>query len=124
MLLPFTPILAALSASAPIYKGKLSDIDMRWTVISQSVDCRTPEERDPTNKNYIPKSRYSTMNHYLSDHMYVKDKHFDTIQYRVNPDHMEYLKKQGGLDDRLAFHIASLFVRDPVPTYDNEFDEE
>lgn len=33
-LLPFTPILATLSASAPIYKGKLADIDMRWTVIS------------------------------------------------------------------------------------------
>jgi glutamate--cysteine ligase catalytic subunit len=32
--LPFTPILAALSASAPIFKGKLADIDLRWTVIS------------------------------------------------------------------------------------------
>ena len=52
--------------------------------------------------------------------MYVKDKHFDTIQYKVNQDHVEYLKKEGGLDERLAFHIASLFVRDPVPTYDNE----
>lgn len=64
------------------------------------------------------------MNHYLSDHMYVKDKHFDTVQYKVDSEHMEYLKKQGGLDDRLAFHIASLFVRDPVPTYDNELSEE
>ena len=26
------------------------------------------------------------------------------------------------MDKRLAFHIASLFVRDPIPTYDNEFD--
>jgi glutamate--cysteine ligase catalytic subunit len=33
-LLPFTPILGALSASAPIYKGQLSDNDFRWTVIS------------------------------------------------------------------------------------------
>lgn len=47
MLLPFTPILAALSSNGPIYKGKLADIDLRWTVISQSVDCRTVEERDP-----------------------------------------------------------------------------
>ena len=122
-LLPFTPILAALSASAPIYKGKLSDIDMRWTVISQSVDCRTEEERDPTHKNYIPKSRYSTMNHYLSDHVYVKDKHHDTTQYKVNPEHVEYLKNEG-LDERLAFHIASLFVRDPIPTYTKELEED
>jgi glutamate--cysteine ligase catalytic subunit len=34
MLLPFTPILAALSASSPIFKGKLADIDLRWTVIA------------------------------------------------------------------------------------------
>lgn len=60
--------MAALSASAPIYKGKLADIDMRWTVISQSVDCRTEEERDPKSDKYIPKSRYSNINHYISDH--------------------------------------------------------
>jgi glutamate--cysteine ligase catalytic subunit len=89
MLLPWTPILAVLSATAPIYKGKLSDIDLRWTVIAQSVDCRTPEERDPTNtQKYIPKSRYSSINHYISNHEYVKPEHFDNIQYRVNPEHV------------------------------------
>lgn len=125
MLLPFTPILAALSCSAPIYKGKLSDVDLRWTVISQSVDCRTDAERDPNSGPdvYIPKSRYSTMNHYISKHQYVKDDYFDTPQYRVNKDHMQILMEEGGLDERFAFHIASLFVRDPIPTYDNEFDE-
>ena len=34
MFLPFTPILAALSQSAPFYKGKISDIDLRWDVIA------------------------------------------------------------------------------------------
>jgi hypothetical protein len=33
MLMPFTGIMAALSAAGPIQKGKLSDNDMRWTVI-------------------------------------------------------------------------------------------
>ena len=33
MLLPFTGIFAAISASGPIQKGKLSDNDLRWTVI-------------------------------------------------------------------------------------------
>ncbi len=36
---------------------------------------------------------------------------------------MEYLMKKGEVDKRLAFHIASLFVRDPIPTYDYEHDE-
>lgn len=77
-LLAFTPILAALSSNSPIFKGKLADIDLRWTVISQSVDCRTKEERDPQNDKHIPKSRYGTINHYLSSHEYVKDEYFDT----------------------------------------------
>jgi len=36
---------------------------------------------------------------------------------------MELLIKEGNLDKRLAFHVASLFVRDPIPTYDNEHQE-
>ena len=36
----------ALSAGSPIFKGKLADIDVRWSVIADSVDDRTPEERD------------------------------------------------------------------------------
>ena len=37
---------------------------------------------------------------------------------------MDILKEEGKIDERLAFHIASLFVRDPMPTYDVELDEE
>lgn len=37
---------------------------------------------------------------------------------------MNYLKEEGKIDERLAFHIASLFTRDPIPTYDVEIDEE
>ena len=124
MLLPFTPLLAALSASSPIFKGKLADVDLRWTVISQSVDCRTEEERDPSSFKFVPKSRYSTMNHYLSHHQYVKDVYFDTPQYKVDPNYVNLLKTEGGLDDRLAYHIASLFIRDPVPAYDYELEKE
>jgi glutamate--cysteine ligase catalytic subunit len=35
----------ALSAATPFLKGKISDFDVRWSVISQSVDDRTNEER-------------------------------------------------------------------------------
>ena len=40
MIMPFSGIMAALSAAGPIQKGKLSDNDLRWTVIEQGVDCR------------------------------------------------------------------------------------
>ena len=39
------PIMLALTAATPFYRGRVSDIDSRWTVISQAVDCRTPVER-------------------------------------------------------------------------------
>lgn len=41
---PLGPIMLALTAATPIYKGFLADTDVRWNQISRSVDCRTPEE--------------------------------------------------------------------------------
>lgn len=34
------------------------------------------------------------------------------------------MKKDNNVDDRLSYHIASLFVRDPIPTFSNEHDDE
>jgi glutamate--cysteine ligase catalytic subunit len=39
------PIMLAMTAASPIFKGLLADIDARWSVIAQSVDDRTPAER-------------------------------------------------------------------------------
>lgn len=41
---PLCPILLALTAATPIYKGFLADTDVRWNQISRSVDDRTKEE--------------------------------------------------------------------------------
>jgi glutamate--cysteine ligase catalytic subunit len=41
---PLGPILLALTAATPIYKGFLVDTDVRWNQISRAVDCRTREE--------------------------------------------------------------------------------
>lgn len=35
----------ALTAATPIVKGRLAASDVRWSLISQSVDDRTPAER-------------------------------------------------------------------------------
>lgn len=40
-----TPIMLALSAAAPIFRGYLVDVDARWKVIAGSVDDRTRQER-------------------------------------------------------------------------------
>ncbi|KAF5208706.1 putative glutamate-cysteine ligase [Clavispora lusitaniae] len=45
-LAPLTPVMLAVSAAAPIFKGFLVDQDVRWNVISGAVDDRTFAERD------------------------------------------------------------------------------
>lgn len=61
----------ALTAASPVHRGMLTDVDCRWSVISGSVDCRTQEERghEPlrNNKFVIPKSRYDSIDCYLSE---------------------------------------------------------
>lgn len=87
MLIPFTAVISALSQCSPIFKGKLSAHDFRWSSIEQSVDCRTKDERDPTHSKFIPKGRYSPVSHYLSDHEFVLssdlDTPFNTIEDKV-----------------------------------------
>ena len=41
---PIGPIMLALTAATPVYKGFLANTDVRWNQISRAVDCRTPEE--------------------------------------------------------------------------------
>jgi glutamate--cysteine ligase catalytic subunit len=44
LLSPLAPILLALTAATPVYKGFLADTDVRWNQISAAVDDRTAEE--------------------------------------------------------------------------------
>ena len=44
-LVPLGPIMLALTANTPFLRGRISDSDVRWDVIAQSVDARTAGER-------------------------------------------------------------------------------
>ena len=41
---PLGPIMLALTAATPLYKGFVADTDVRWNQISAAVDDRTPGE--------------------------------------------------------------------------------
>lgn len=43
--IPLGPVMLALTAATPIYKGILADTDARWNWIAASLDDRTPEEK-------------------------------------------------------------------------------
>uniref|UniRef100_A0A8C9WW58 Glutamate--cysteine ligase n=1 Tax=Scleropages formosus TaxID=113540 RepID=A0A8C9WW58_SCLFO len=110
------PIVMALSAASPFYRGYVSDIDCRWGVISASVDDRTREERglEPlkNNKFRIHKSRYDSIDSYLSS---CGEKYNDielTKDEEINKQLLD-----AGIDKLLAQHIAHLFIRDPLSLF-------
>lgn len=60
-----SPIMLAMTAGSPFYKGKISDWDIRWKALCDSVDDRTPSERDPNSPDFLPNSRCSEASYYL-----------------------------------------------------------
>jgi glutamate--cysteine ligase catalytic subunit len=78
--------MSALSATSPLLKGQISDHDFRWEVIEQAVDCRNDDEKNPESENFIPKSRYSTVSRYISNHSHVKDFHNDIHFKKLCPE--------------------------------------
>ncbi|KAA1063774.1 hypothetical protein PGTUg99_000151 [Puccinia graminis f. sp. tritici] len=97
------PIMMALSAAAPIFKGFLSDVDCRWDVISGAVDDRTEPERSPENL---------VISLYIADDARHRSE-YDDVLAPVDKS-IESQLIQNGLDHIMARHIAHLFIRDPL----------
>jgi glutamate--cysteine ligase catalytic subunit len=135
-----SPIMLALTASTPILRGRLVDTDVRWGVISASVDDRTPAERGVEGgaggddsmagqgSRRLYKSRYASISSYLhfcrrrpDNPMYVLD-HYNDIPCPTDPATEERLLKEG-LDAALAHHVAHLFVRDPLVIFEGRTSE-
>eukprot|EP00494_Astrolonche_serrata_P029917 UN30184 len=114
-----TPIMMALSASTPFYRGFISDIDCRWTVISQSVDDRTEAERGVKKEKgvkEISKSRYDTIDYYICECQKRLQNGWNDIDLVYDEKAYKQLI-EGKVDDRLAKHIAHLWIRDPLVIY-------
>ena len=112
-LIPFTSIFLALSSCSPFYKGKISNYDNRWSVISQSVDDRNDDERNINSNKFIYKSRYSHCYSYISDTKFSHDFNNDYKKFPINESYYNELIK-GGLSKKLSMHFANLLVRDPL----------
>mmetsp|Transcript_1775 Transcript_1775/g.1953 ORF Transcript_1775/g.1953 Transcript_1775/m.1953 type:complete len:319 (+) Transcript_1775:972-1928(+) len=70
----------------------------------------------------MPKSRYSGMNHYLSDHPNFKGERLnDGIKLNINQEWYDRLK-EAGMSDRLAYHFASLFCHDSLVIFKDRID--
>lgn len=116
---PIGPILLALTAATPIYKGFLADTDVRWNQISRAVDDRTPEElgEEPlkTSRWRIPKSRYASNSTYISQDVRLRPEYHDPNL--VIDEALKARLMEGGMDGLLATHFAHLFIRDPIVVF-------
>ncbi|GAV03361.1 hypothetical protein RvY_13795 [Ramazzottius varieornatus] len=117
------PLLLSLSAAAPIYRGKLSDVDCRWDVISGSVDDRTDEEKGLTPREnarfIIPKSRYGSVDYYISP----LGEGYNDIPL-VHDEQLWREMVDAGIDSQLAKHVAHLFIRDPVSLFSEKINQD
>jgi len=114
----FSSIMLPLSASCAIFKGKLADVDVRWNLLGDSVDCRTPEERDPNHPEFLPKTRWSTISRYISNRPQCKEEYND-VEYPLSQEIMTFAREQAqelavDLDEPLVKHLGFLFTQDPL----------
>ncbi|KAG8714672.1 hypothetical protein FRC09_017370 [Ceratobasidium sp. 395] len=120
-LIPMAPVLMALTASSPAYRGYLSDVDCRWGVLSDSIDERTDEEKGlkplKHNKYVIPKPRYSGVDMYISPDL-KNGPEYNNISVPFDQDIYDRLR-QNNVDDLLAKHFAHIFIRDPLCVFSN-----
>ncbi|KAJ2506367.1 glutamate--cysteine ligase, partial [Coemansia sp. RSA 2052] len=114
-------VMMSLSASSPVFRGYLADVDCRWNVIAAAVDDRTLEERGkaPLDKDrfVIPKSRYGTIDTFLGS----SDGHFkpeyNDLGLVYDKDIYQHLASSG-IDDLMAKHVSHLFIRDPLVIFE------
>lgn len=122
---PLGPILLALTAATPVYKGFLADTDVRWNQISRAVDDRTPEElgeKPLKNDRWrLPKSRYASNSTYISQDPRLRREYLDPDL--VYDKDLKQRLLDGGMDDLLATHFAHLFIRDPIVVFAEDLKE-
>ena len=178
-LAPLTPVMLALSAASPIFKGFLVDQDVRWNVISGAVDDRTfAEENSEPYPGYdlfggldvpellkqhvqslgggrgvngdrvvnefgdtlmhcvdgkpiqkLPKSRYESIDSYLSDEKYHKHmpyfrKEYNDLFSPINKKIYDELTQDKHFDQPMAQHFAHLFVRDPLVIFSERISQD
>ncbi|CCG84718.1 protein of unknown function [Taphrina deformans PYCC 5710] len=125
-LAPLGPIMLALTAASPAWRGYLADQDARWNVIAGAVDDRTLEELGEkplqNDRFVIPKSRYDSISTYISEDPELKDKYND-LEIPKDPKIRKILK-DNGIDDRLADHMSHLFIRDPIVVFSEMLEQD
>lgn len=121
-LAPLCPLIQAITAALPIYKGYLTEWDNSYYFIGHGSDDRTAEERGlkplKNSKYRLDKLRWDSIDCYLTPEAEIyNDLHLDYDQ-----NIYDKLRK-GGVDHVMAIHVAHLFIRDPLLLFSGKIDQ-
>ena len=100
------PIMLAVTAATPLARGLLADTDVRWNIVSASVDDRRDAETLT-----ISKSRYDSISVYIGENEQAKQ--FSDLNIEIDDQSYKTLR-ENDIDEQLARHIAHYFIRDPL----------
>jgi hypothetical protein len=133
------PLLQALSAATPIFRGRLAATDTRWDAISMAVDDRNPVEEGllqsaeaeaawaqpesaGSGVRRLSRSRYSSVGMLIGQPEDAAEQaRIDSLN-DVPVDFDETAMQEltaAGMDAVLARHVAHLFTRDPLVIFDD-----
>ncbi|KAJ6091164.1 hypothetical protein N7467_003133 [Penicillium canescens] len=115
------PLMLAMTAGTPSYRGFLTDTDVRWDVLQSFLDDSSPEELLDMGFFYPQKGmesdviqatlRGSTSPIYLSESDDVQE-HYQS--YLARPSEVQDLLKKKGMSNGLASHFAHYLQFDPI----------
>ncbi|XP_008544628.3 glutamate--cysteine ligase [Microplitis demolitor] len=109
----FTPVMVALTAAVPVFRGYLVDVDSRWIATKDSVDDRTRGERglEPLKdgERLTRTGRNGPVEWYLSE----EGQRYNDLPLEYDDGLLKVLM-DNGVDKALAQHIAHLFTKDPI----------
>ncbi|ETI24711.1 hypothetical protein G647_04080 [Cladophialophora carrionii CBS 160.54] len=117
-LCPVGPILMALTAGTPFFRGFLTDTDVRWNHAAAAVDDRTSNElsskvlRSTEEASIQPRWAPTAM--YLADDARLRSEYNNSS---TNPDPNRTIAEKlqnKGMDTLLASHYAAILARDPI----------
>ncbi|KIW29722.1 uncharacterized protein PV07_05512 [Cladophialophora immunda] len=119
-LCPLGPIIMALSAASPFFRGFLTDTDVRWNQAASAVDDRTTNElRSNTIKPLGLHARWSSTAMYISDDPRLRPV-YNPSEIKADAAIKQYLQHHSSMDALLASHYANILTRDPIALTKNE----
>ncbi|KAI1614936.1 glutamate-cysteine ligase-domain-containing protein [Exophiala viscosa] len=112
------PVIMALSAATPFFRGLLTDWDLRWNQAASAIEDRTLQELQPGVKRSHTRPRWSSTPMFISSDPRMRAE-YNSNNVEFDTSIKERLE-EAGMDNLLASHYANILSRDPIAMTKNE----